>query len=187
MKYQLPCSCGKSIPIEVSQAGQMVHCSCGAQLEIPTMRLIRQLQPVEAEAPEVRPVRATRWSVASRVLFVWGLAISALGLSLAAYYQWGRSSLHTQEEAWDRTLDSDVDRLSNMDLDEAWRNWELVRDSGIGPYSPPRYIVSRIVASVWKKYVLTGLGIALAGFVVIIVAALLPRQRVPALGKPARL
>ncbi len=175
MKYQLPCSCGKSIAIEVSQAGQLVHCSCGTQLEVPAMRLIRQLKPAGADV-QVRTKPVRRWSVAARVLFTLGLAVAVFGLSRAAYFQLGRSSLDTQEVAWDRTLDSDIAKLANMNLEEAWKNWELVRDSGIGPYQPPPFIVSRLVSTYLKNFVLAWIGIALGGLVAVGVALLLPRK-----------
>ena len=175
MKYQLPCSCGKSIPIEVSQAGQVVSCSCGAQLDVPTLRLLRQLKPVAATAAvQARPVR--NWSAASRILFALGLAVAAFGLWRAAYYQWGRSSLDTEAVAWDYTLDANISQLSNMNLDDAWKNWEQVRESGIGPFRPPPFVMSRMISAHLKKTVVTGLWIALGGFVAAGAALLLPRE-----------
>ncbi|MGL6195868.1 MAG: hypothetical protein ACRC2T_13715 [Thermoguttaceae bacterium] len=42
-KYLLPCTCGESVPIETTQAGQTVTCSCGLQLQVPTLLKIKKL------------------------------------------------------------------------------------------------------------------------------------------------
>ncbi len=44
-KYLLPCSCGRKIPVETTQASQDIQCSCGKTLTIPTMQGIRRLEP----------------------------------------------------------------------------------------------------------------------------------------------
>jgi hypothetical protein len=49
MSYLLPCSCGQSVEIETSQAGQQVSCSCGATLQVPSMLQIKSL-PIAVHA-----------------------------------------------------------------------------------------------------------------------------------------
>lgn len=56
-RYLLPCPQGHEIPIETSQAGLVVHCSCGASAQAPGLRGIRELplaQPEPAGAPSRR-------------------------------------------------------------------------------------------------------------------------------------
>lgn len=48
-KYLLPCSCGQIIPVETSQAGEDVTCSCGLTVRIPTMLKIKKLPLLEDE------------------------------------------------------------------------------------------------------------------------------------------
>ncbi len=177
MKYSLPCSCGDTIPIETSQAGETVVCSCGRQLEVPTMRAIRQLDPIRPPAVACAK-SAGNWSMPQRLCFSIGMAVAAIGFAIGVYYQLGRASLDTEEVVWDTRLDSDLELLDNMNLEEAWKNWENVRDSGIGPYNPPRFIKSRVVSAFWKKYVVVGLGIGLSGLALMGIAFVLPRQRV---------
>lgn len=78
--YLLPCACGKSIPVEVSQAGDRVTCECGAQVEVPPLRQIHQL-PVQPEAADAgRP--QSDWAVHQGVLtagLLIALALAALG------------------------------------------------------------------------------------------------------------
>ncbi len=48
-KYLLPCSCGKTVPVETSQAGGEVRCDCGQVLKIPSLSNIKKL-PLEGVA-----------------------------------------------------------------------------------------------------------------------------------------
>jgi hypothetical protein len=41
--YKLTCRCGAEHPIETSQAGRVIECSCGRQLDIPSMLKIKRL------------------------------------------------------------------------------------------------------------------------------------------------
>ena len=55
-KYLLPCSCGRSVTVEASQAGRQVHCDCGISLEVPTMLELARLERAkEAAAPPTGP------------------------------------------------------------------------------------------------------------------------------------
>jgi hypothetical protein len=187
MKYSLPCPCGKTVAIEVSQAGQRVNCACGQQLEVPTMREIRQLPPLHDEAKTSPPRRLAtgNWSVAQRLVFSFGLAVCVLGFGIALYFQSARRSLPTQEEKWDTQLDTHLEMLENMDLEDAWGSWLEVREGGIGQFAPPRYVQARIISDWWKDVVFVGLGIGVVGLVLIGIAFVLPRQR-PRTGKPPR-
>jgi len=50
MKYLLSCSCGQSVEVEPSQAGQTVVCVCGATLLVPSMLQVKAL-PIAPEKP----------------------------------------------------------------------------------------------------------------------------------------
>src|SRR5678815_2344165 len=45
--YLLPCACGQQISVSAAQAGESLRCSCGAMVEVPTMRGLRELERVE--------------------------------------------------------------------------------------------------------------------------------------------
>jgi hypothetical protein len=74
--YLLPCGCGQQISVSAAQAGESLRCSCGATVEVPTMRELRELERVEAK----EPVRGDRWGDRQRL---------ALGLLIAAFVLWG--------------------------------------------------------------------------------------------------
>ena len=42
-RYRLTCQCGKEYPVEASQAGRTIECTCGVRLNIPSMLKIKRL------------------------------------------------------------------------------------------------------------------------------------------------
>lgn len=180
MKYLLPCSCGNSIPIETSQAGQTVTCSCGQMQEVPTMRAIRQLEPAHETAPaKRRPLSTAKWSISQRLLFTFGLAVAAIGFWFAGSLQFTRSRLDTQEVKWDTQLDTDLQKLETMNLEGAWETWIRVRDKDIGPYKPPPFMVARAFSERWRPIVLWTGGAGIIGLIMMGVAFVLPREKSP--------
>src|ERR1041384_5370156 len=86
VKSLLPCSCGKKIEIEISQAGLLVDCpACGRQVQAPTMRGFRELERVEL--PETSAARGGEWGTRQGLIFL-GLTILAIGLLGAGYVWW---------------------------------------------------------------------------------------------------
>lgn len=109
-KYLLPCSCGRKIPVDRSQAGQGIQCACGAQLEIPTMRALRLLERVAPKPGAGRPARST-WG-ARQSLLLLGAVITIAALSLTALLYSSRPKL------------ADVEDLSPI---RTWLLWQELR------------------------------------------------------------
>lgn len=168
MKYKLPCSCGQTIPVEVSQAGQTVRCSCGANVEVPAMRLIRSLPVVEAVGP-AKPAVDAPWPILQSLTFAVGMLLFVGGLGVAGYYQWGRTNLYTEEMKWDNLEESHA-RIDGFTIVEAWEGWTVLRDGSIGPYTPPVFVVHRLFSEYWLKYVLGSLIVAAVGLAMVIIA-----------------
>ena len=66
--YKLSCLCGLSIPVETNQAGRSLICSCGQQVQIPSLSEILKLEPMlEHEAWKTeknrQPIAATSRSI----------------------------------------------------------------------------------------------------------------------------
>ncbi len=78
--YLLPCTCGKKIGVTKSQAGQTVRCTCGTELEVPTLRNLSELERVGTRGV----AKTTTWTNRHRLVF--SLAIVALAGVLAAGY-----------------------------------------------------------------------------------------------------
>jgi hypothetical protein len=81
--FRLSCGCGQSVRVSASQAGQTVRCSCGAPLEVPTLRGLRELPRADATAVAKR--RAT-WENRQRVIF--SLTLISLAALLLGGYLW---------------------------------------------------------------------------------------------------
>ena len=59
-RYKLVCECGEEHPVEISQAGRTITCTCGKKLPIPSMLKMKRLPGWETEgaassAPESEP------------------------------------------------------------------------------------------------------------------------------------
>jgi hypothetical protein len=139
------------------------------------MRDLRNLPPAPEQTGRPR-AQASSWTLAQRLLFAAGLAIAVYGLARAAYFEFGRANLDTREVAdWDANLDTDLALLENMNLEEAWDLWLAVRDSDIGPFSPPQYVQARMLADFLKSVVFVSAVIGLFGLSLMGIAVILPR------------
>jgi hypothetical protein len=77
--YLLPCQCGEKLQVDSSQAGLSVHCRCGADVSIPTLR---GLDKLERSAGQVAtPARV--WGPRQAVIFLGGF-LTALALPAVA-------------------------------------------------------------------------------------------------------
>jgi len=95
-KYLLPCSCGRKIPVDRSQAGQGIRCECGARLEVPTMRALRLLERVTPKPDAARPTRSA-WG-ARQGLLLLGVLVILAALGLMALLHSSRPRLHDVED-----------------------------------------------------------------------------------------
>ncbi len=147
------------------------------------MRLVRQLPPADrvAAVPR-RPARL--WPRAQRILFAAGLAVLFVGTATAAYYQWIRMQLQTEEFVWD-DLEGACATIAQMNIDEAWELWTIMRDTDIGPYIPPIFVEHRRFAAELLRYVLGGSAAAGVGLVLMLLAVLLRPAAVTTRARPA--
>src|SRR5262249_12676509 len=85
--YLLPCVCGKTVPVDVGQAGGQVVCTCGTRLDVPTLRQLRHL----SQAPTEEPERGSAWGQRQGII--------AAGLILALLlFGWGAWVWHKQPQ-----------------------------------------------------------------------------------------
>lgn len=79
MKYLLSCpACGTQTPVETGQAGQILHCSCGNALDVPTIRNLHKLQPIVEEQSS-----APQWTRRQGTVFLGG-AVAIIAIVAAA-------------------------------------------------------------------------------------------------------
>jgi hypothetical protein len=157
-RYLLPCACGERIPIEAIQAGEIVRCDCGADVEVPSMQVVTAL---EEAPPEPIPERgfAAPWDTRRARVFL-GLAVCVGGLALGGYFHATRPKL------------TGIESLTPL---QTWRLWQELRAGPDHRPSPEaRYLVEAIRANRrWIGIALTmaALGLALA------ISSLLLRRR----------
>lgn len=73
--YLLSCDCGKTVPVEMGQAGGQVTCTCGSRVDVPPLRQLRHL-PRSTPAEE-RPTGST-WGVRQGVVAASLIVAAAL-------------------------------------------------------------------------------------------------------------
>lgn len=174
MKYLFPCSeCGTNHKIDIAQAGQRITCACGAALEVPTMRGIRQLEVAEPTGGETADKPA--WSPRLGAAFVGGVALMVLGLIVVGMGVIGWSRLVVPDPvAYDpRHTDEMLESLSPMATFELW---EDVKKAGLGPYQKPAYLMAN-EAKTKLTWILVSGGIVTAVGLIVVVGATMAGRR----------
>lgn len=173
MKYLLPCErCGEKMAIDASQAGRQIDCQCGAKLEVPSFRAVRELE--QFDEPQVK--RRRSWNPLRGVSFALGMVLVAIGLLAAAGGGIGWAMIDTTEPPAE-DLEPILASINPIGPSNTWDIWVDMRDNGLGPYYVPPHVVARRGAQnlLW----LTGIGLAVAalGAVVSIAAMRIAKRR----------
>lgn len=165
MKYLLPCTCGESIVVEVSQAGQRIPCKCGKSLEVPTMRAIRELAPAVEEntkaAAAHRP--APTWSQTQGTIFGIGALLAVAGAAAAIYYFYYVIAIDVTPPS-QADLDAMYAQIDTIPVDELYETYKKVRNQPLGPPEPPFYVRAlRLEAEYYRNGIIaaitTGVGL----------------------------
>ena len=138
-KFLLPCSCGAKIAIDVGKAGRMVRCRCGRKTEVPTMREIKKLQPLQERTID----SAGEWNLRRAIAFAGALA--TLVALLSAGSLWLSSPLSPQQNgklAIRRRLEKMVDQsfvrqrqieenMAKKTTIEVYQEWQKQRQKDV--------------------------------------------------------
>jgi hypothetical protein len=188
MKHLLPCSCGQSIAIDTSQAGQRVTCgACGKSQDAPTFRGIKALPLAEEKASGLEAGRRPEapWSPLQGFLFAAGLLLLLVGVSGAGYCIHVVREINVpQPTAEDFELfDAQVDKLK---IDELYEGFLQARKLGLGPAEPPLYVVAQRVEAAYTRYALISAGVAGLGLLLAAVSLVAGGLAQPAKRPPSR-
>jgi hypothetical protein len=118
--YLLPCVCGKTVPVDVGQAGGQVQCSCGTRLDVPTLRQLRHLQRAPTEDVQHAAAWGQRQGIVAASLII---ALLLLGWSAWVWHnepQQPKFDPATRRQAVEEQLKTPLG---------AWESW-------IGYYRP---------------------------------------------------
>lgn len=145
-KYLLRCDCGNEIAVEPTQAGEQVACICGKQVDVPTMRRIKQLPQASQEQASSRPA------------FQWGLrhALVLIGIVLVlACAGFG----HRIYRTWPQPL-----QVESFSLRDAWMVWAELRGGVDRPLGGDQVAYNDSLKShrIWAGVVMVTAGIGVA-------------------------
>lgn len=168
-KYRLPCTCGQSVVVETTQAGETVSCQCGRTLEVPTLRALRQLEPAVEDGP-ARPTRDT-WSIRQGILFGIGLVVLLAGAITAGLSYYQRSQVDTFMPS-EEIIDQWVREVDQWPAERLWAFWVEVRDDKLPPVlSPHMQRVSH--ARQLMRFTWSGIAVSVLGLIVVVSALLI--------------
>jgi hypothetical protein len=169
MPYLLPCpQCRTNLTVTTGEAGGQVRCNCGATVDVPTVRGLRELAVVtESAEPQ------SRWTTRHSVTFMGGvLLVAGIAAGLA---------LHLYAESI-RPVQTFADKVQEMSAAETWELWTHYFQLGIGTWQVdegPTQKINRRRYHSFKNFQWISFGIAGVGAVIALVGwfALTPRQR----------
>jgi hypothetical protein len=174
-------SCGKALPVELGQAGGQIRCPCGATLDVPTLRQLRQLPIASAPAAETR-----RWS-ASKGALAACLVVTGLLVAVAAWSRWSEPVVQPFDPVKrNREMEQAVDGLTPA---QGWSVWvgslRPLRGSGffLLDTGPPTAVKQQIVrARFFQVMILVLAGISALGAIVVAASRRMLRPPVAARG-----
>jgi fatty acid desaturase len=153
-EYLLPCSCGEQSVVSTAQAGETIRCTCGAELHVPTMRGLQELEPLERGTATAR---ASNWDDQHRVAFL--LALGALTCLGVAIYLWTLLPVPVMQPTSD-DFNVAVDSASTDELFMIHR--ELVNERVNAPSRRDDTLKTRQMI-LWGIGIVLALGVAAAG------------------------
>ncbi len=120
MKYLMPCACGECFPISTSQAGARVLCpSCGVRLDVPALRQLQELRPVDQPGRRLQP---PRWD-ARRAWMFFGFLLTLTAVFFLAFLWWRRPTK------------PDPRQLTLLDSWSVWMELRQGLDNRVSPYT----------------------------------------------------
>ena len=129
-KYLLPCTCGRQVKVDASQAGLTVACRCGAQLEVPTLRGLKQLEQVD-DAPRHVSRGGEGWGP-RQAMILGGLLLVGLSLAGGGYlYATLPAEPIEPEFAINRELLQK--QVESMNLSQTFALWTHMVKNGLDP------------------------------------------------------
>jgi hypothetical protein len=144
-----------------------VSCACGKTLSIPTLRGIRQLEPVADRT--AKPKAA--WSPLQGAFFAGGMFLATIGALLIAWYLFQYAKIGglavDRSDEFIKGGEAQIDTLSPVQLLEVWTH-EVVEE-GLGEPQTPYWVAAKTKVGEYFWWVRFGGGLVVLG---VIVAAL---------------
>jgi hypothetical protein len=148
--YLLPCNCGKKNEVDSGQAGLNIRCSsCGAELAVPTMRGLNQLERAEAPPADRRQVASSQSTWGARQALVFLGIVVLLGAALPTALTW---YAYPQPPR----LRDDFEKLNRSNIDpmtllQTWDLWTHLRQDFSEEAEIPEMYQYRILAKAARE------------------------------------
>lgn len=168
-KYALPCHCGNVITVEARHAGSTMPCEgCGASLDVPKLRQIRALEPIE-EAPAKK---RAGWSQLQGSLFALGLLMLAIAIGASLYTYSYRTTFQgiTKPEDEDIYFELDIQEISLVD---SWQSWNQFKNIKLDSRPQPLHVFARQRIAMLNWYLICFAVLAVAGLILMIASLLI--------------
>ena len=172
VQYLLPCDCGNQTPVDASQAGSTILCSCGKKLDVPSLRAIRDLPLHAAESSQ----RKYQWNPAAGLIFVSGVLVALIAGGFAFFMHISAVQMvdfepPAQEEitAWI----NEVDAAPPEDLIEIWNS---AQHMGLGAHEESPFVQARMMSDNFAAYRNTSLIVFVSGLVFALSSIFLRRK-----------
>ncbi len=149
--HLLACACGAAHVVKVQQAGERIRCECGQQLDIPSMRVIRNLPSAAGKGPPPAGRRPPNWTIGRGIVFATGTAVAPISFAAIGRFTWSLSQLNT-----DRPSLADLNyRRDLVDLSpsETWDAWtELFRGQPLGARLIPTHVQHQAMVRTYRWF-----------------------------------
>ncbi len=149
----------------------MIRCSCGNPIEVPSFRELQKLPTVGTTEP---PKRKSSWHPLQGALFCVGTILLIVPLGWAGILEWRRQSLDIAEDPRiKQQLERHLTNIGNLQIDQTFDNWQMIKQQGLGRRDPPAYVKNRRDAKNLGKLALGMVGVGLFGAVLIATSLLI--------------
>jgi hypothetical protein len=155
-KYRMPCTCGATHVVDTTQAGITLVCSCKRRLEVPTIRGLKNLEPVAEKGATAPPA----WQVGHGVFFAAGLVVFIA--AAVAGGNWGARRLALDTTRPDESSIQYVVDVSKLSPEESIEAFRALEASPPMFRRTPAYLIARHQAAQLDRR----LGMALVALVI---------------------
>lgn len=178
-RYLVECSCGEKIAVGAGQAGQVVRCGCGRDVNVPLLRELRALPSVDAPEPgRASAAPAARPRLRGKLVFLGVLGV-IFGLSVSGLLGWVQSRI---DHSWSLEVQRDFDSqfIDSLPAAETFNAWHELEHEGLGEKQPSIHMLNRGHYVTLGRFLRWTLAFSAACALFTAVAALVkPRSRGP--------
>jgi hypothetical protein len=167
VKYLVPCHCGRQWPVETRQAGEIIACSCGQVVDVPTLRGLSALPTVEQKSAGGRG-----WTKAQGLCFVSAIAWALAG-SFVTWWLWSLASRTIEVSPFDQKAEELSARIDDLSPVDSLTYWRMFRDRPDAMLTGPQRLGSAVASNTRTKWVAAAAGVVTVLGTAVLLASML--------------